>query len=65
MRFSANLGFLWADRPLPQAIEAAMAAGFDVNGHTLYVPLDDADRWPWLDRVAAALAKGGVVPARR
>ena len=37
MRFSANLGFLWADRPLPQAIEAAMAAGFDVNGRTLYV----------------------------
>lgn len=29
MRFSANLGFLWADRPLPDAIRAARAAGFD------------------------------------
>jgi len=29
MRFSANLGFLWADRPLPDAIQAAKAAGFD------------------------------------
>ena len=27
--FSANLGFLWADRPLPDAIRAAKAAGFD------------------------------------
>lgn len=29
MRFSANLGFLWADLPLPDAIRAAAAAGFD------------------------------------
>jgi hydroxypyruvate isomerase len=29
MKFSANLGFLWTDRPLPQAIHAAKAAGFD------------------------------------
>lgn len=29
MRFSANLGFLWSDRPLPDAIRAAKAAGFD------------------------------------
>ncbi|MEM9429112.1 MAG: TIM barrel protein [Pseudomonadota bacterium] len=28
MKFSANLGFLWADRPLPEAIRAAKAAGF-------------------------------------
>ncbi|WP_336055113.1 hydroxypyruvate isomerase family protein [Nitratireductor sp. CH_MIT9313-5] len=28
MRFSANLGFLWKDRPLPDAIRAAKAAGF-------------------------------------
>lgn len=28
-RFSANLGFLWAELPLPQAIRAAAAAGFD------------------------------------
>lgn len=27
-RFSANLGFLWNDRPLPDAIYAAYAAGF-------------------------------------
>lgn len=29
LRFSANLGFLWTDRPLPEAIRAAAAAGFD------------------------------------
>ncbi|MFK7836493.1 MAG: hydroxypyruvate isomerase family protein [Sulfitobacter sp.] len=29
MKFSANLGFLWNDRPLPDAIRAAHAAGFD------------------------------------
>lgn len=29
MLFSANLGFLWNDRPLPEAIRAAKAAGFD------------------------------------
>lgn len=29
MKFSANLGFLWADRPLPDGIGAAKAAGFD------------------------------------
>jgi 2-dehydrotetronate isomerase len=29
MQFSANLGFLWTDRPLPDAIRAARAAGFD------------------------------------
>jgi 2-dehydrotetronate isomerase len=28
MQFSANLGFLWADLPLPQGIRAAKAAGF-------------------------------------
>lgn len=28
-RFSANLGFLWTDRTLPDAIRAAKAAGFD------------------------------------
>ena len=28
MRFSANLGFLWTDRPLLQRIEAAARAGF-------------------------------------
>jgi 2-dehydrotetronate isomerase len=29
MRYSANLGFLFTDLPLPQAIHAAKAAGFD------------------------------------
>ena len=29
MRFSANLGFLWTDRSLPEAIYAAKEAGFD------------------------------------
>ena len=29
MKFSANLGFLWADLSLPDAIRAAKAAGFD------------------------------------
>ncbi len=29
MKFSANLGFLWTDRPLPDAIRAAKMAGFD------------------------------------
>ena len=28
-RFSANLGFLWTELPLPDAIRAAKAAGFD------------------------------------
>ena len=29
MRFSANLGFLWSELSLPDAIRAAHAAGFD------------------------------------
>ncbi|CCV16581.1 TIM barrel protein [Mesorhizobium sp. STM 4661] len=29
MKFSANLGFLWADRPLPTAIREAKSMGFD------------------------------------
>ena len=29
MKFSANLGFLWADHTLPDAIRVAKAAGFD------------------------------------
>lgn len=53
MRFSANLGFLWADRPLPAAIRAARAAGFDaVECH-----------WPYdtpAGEVAAALAETGL-----
>lgn len=52
-RFSANLGFLWADLPLPQAIRAAGRAGFDaVECH-----------WPHEvppEQVAAALAETGL-----
>ena len=53
MRFSANLGFLWADRPLPDAIHAAKAAGFDaVECHWPYdVPARD---------VTAALQETGL-----
>ena len=53
-RFSANLGFLWADLPLPDAIHAAKAAGFDaVERHWPYdVPVDD---------VKAALDATGLV----
>ncbi|MBP0484971.1 hydroxypyruvate isomerase family protein [Sagittula salina] len=53
MKFSANLGFLWADRPLPDAIRAAHAAGFDaVECH-----------WPYAvpaDAVKAALDETGL-----
>ena len=43
MKFSANLGFLWNDRPLPEAIRAAKAAGFDaVECHWPYdVPVEE------------------------
>ena len=51
--------FVDGDDLHPEANRAKMAAG---------VPLTDADRWPWLDRVAATLATGlagdkGVVVA--
>jgi len=37
IRFAANLGFLWTDRSLPEAIAAAGAAGFDaVECHMPY-----------------------------
>lgn len=53
MKFSANLGFLWADRPLPDAIRAAKAAGFDaVECH-----------WPYdvsVGSVRAALSETGL-----
>lgn len=52
-KFSANLGFLWSDRPLPDAIRAARAAGFDaVECH-----------WPYdvpAAHVRAALAETGL-----
>ena len=46
MRFSANLGFLFTDLPLPQAIHAAKAAGFDaVECHFPYdVPAPEVAR---------------------
>ena len=53
MSFSANLGFLWADRPLPEAIRAAKAAGFEaVECH-----------WPYdvpTEAVTAALQETGL-----
>ena len=53
MKFSANLGFLWTDRPLPEAIRAAAAAGFDaVECH-----------WPYetpVSAVRAALEESGL-----
>lgn len=51
--FSANLGFLWADRSLPDAIHAAKSAGFNaVECH-----------WPFAvaaDDVKAALSSTGL-----
>ncbi|SIO31477.1 hydroxypyruvate isomerase family protein [Vannielia litorea] len=53
MRFSANLGFLWSELPLPDAIRAARAAGFDaVECH-----------WPYAvpaTEVKAALEETGL-----
>lgn len=52
LRFSANLGFLWTDRPLPEAIRAACRAGFDaVECHWPCEPAAD---------VRAALAETGL-----
>ena len=52
-RFSANLGFLWADRSLPDAIRAAKSSGFAaVECH-----------WPYnvpVAEVAAALSETGI-----
>ena len=53
MKFSANLGFLWTDRPLANAIRAARAAGFDaVECH-----------WPYgesIEDVRSALDETGL-----
>lgn len=53
MKFSANLGFLWSELALPDAIRAAGAAGFDaVECH-----------WPYdvpPEQVSAALAETGL-----
>ncbi len=53
MKFSANLGFLWTDRPLPDAIHAAKAAGFDAV--ECHFPYDVA-----VEDVKAALAATGL-----
>ena len=53
VKFSANLGFLWADLPLPEAIRAAKRAGFDaVECHWPY-DVDPAE-------VRAALQETGL-----
>lgn len=53
MKFSANLGFLWADLALPEAIHAAKAAGFDaVECHWPYATPPEA--------VAQALQETGL-----
>lgn len=52
-RFSANLGFLWTDRPLPDAIRAAKLAGFDAVECHWPFDVDPAD-------VAAALQETGL-----
>lgn len=53
MKFSANLGFLWTDLPLPEAVRAAAAAGFQaVEFH-----------WPYdtpLPVLAAVLEETGL-----
>lgn len=53
MKLSANLGFLWTDRPLPDAIRAAKAAGFDaVECH-----------WPYdfeIEELSQALLETGL-----
>jgi hydroxypyruvate isomerase len=66
MKFSANLGFLWNDRPLPEAIRAAKAAGFDaVECHWPYdVPsrdLDQALRETGLPMLGINTRRGNVV----
>ncbi|WP_370321398.1 hydroxypyruvate isomerase family protein [Oricola sp.] len=53
MKLSANLGFLWKDLPLPDAIRAAKRAGFDAV--ECHFPYDVA-----IDEVNAALAETGL-----
>lgn len=53
MRFSANLGFLFSGRPLPDAIRAAKVAGFDAV--ECHFPYDEDPA-----RVAAALRENGL-----
>ena len=53
MKFSANLGFLWTDRPLPDRIQAAKAAGFHAVECHLPYQTDPA-------LIKAALAETGL-----
>ena len=53
-RFSANLGFLWPDRPLIERIDAAGRAGFEAI--ELHYPYDVP-----AERVAAACARNGII----
>lgn len=53
LRFSANLGFLWLDRPLPERIAAAAAAGFDAV--ECHFPFDVPE-----EEVGAALGEAGL-----
>ena len=53
MKFSANLGFLWNDRPLPDAIRAAKSAGF--NAVECHFPYDIPP-----ENVVAALEETGL-----
>ena len=48
---AACLGLPFVEGDTPVNV-ARMAAG---------IPLDDADRWPWLDAAAQTLARGGIV----
>ena len=56
-RLAAALGWPFAegDRFHPQANVAKMAAG---------IPLEDADRWPWLRALADRIARAGARGAR-
>ena len=65
MKFSANLGFLWTDRPLPEAIKAASHAGFDaVECHWPYqTPAEEvvnALRSTGLDMLGLNTVRGDV-----
>lgn len=53
LKFSANLGFLWTELSLPDAVRAASAAGFDAV--ECHFPYDEN-----LDDVRAALAETGL-----
>ena len=55
MKFSANLGFLWSDRSLPEAIRAAARAGFG------WIPAGHLGIWGRLTDVATAM---GLVERR-